>query len=259
MMRRSDRKKRKQTRLNKWITIFLVLSLVQIGGLYGMDQFLQPSSISASGNNQGNQEPAKTILIPKEATVSAYSPDGKHLAYVQNDGTFVVADEQGIVYSKQAEEIPHFQWLGNTSLLFFAQDNSLRAYLLQVHGAGTETQEPVMIQRWSGKETKVEQVDFSPYLEYLYIMVKRGDDKLLYRYSAGEGLNRIALGSLKLESVTYDDKTDVLTLYMTDGSVYRYEKRRLYDAAGKIVREDPSSEPQSGGKNQYEPNSVGKK
>lgn len=225
-----------------------------------MDQFLRPSSISASVVNQPEPEPKpeQTIPIPADATVSAYSPDGNHLAYVSKDGTFVVRDKDQIVYSKEAEAIPHFRWLGTTSILFFTQDNSLRAYLLQVHGAGTEQQEPMMLQRWSGRETTIEQIDFSPYLEYLYVMVKRDDEKLLYRFSAGQGLNRIELGNLKLSSVIYDDKTDVLTLYMVDGSVYRYEKQRLYDADGTIVREEktPAQRPNN---NPAEPKSVGKK
>lgn len=254
-MRKQTLKKKK--RIQKWIAIFLVLSLLQIGGLYGMDQFLRPASIAAIGKNV-QPTPEQKISIPDDATVSAYSPDGNHLAYVSTDGTLVVRDQNSIVYSQKAEEIPRFQWLGTTSLLFFSQDRSLRAYLLQVHGEGTETQEPIMIQRWSGKDTTIEQIDFSPYLEYLYLLVKRGNDKTLYRYAAGEGLNRISLGNLQLESVKYDDKTDVLTLFMENGKVYRYEKRRLYDSDGKLVREDKESTKHKSG-NLAEPNSVGNK
>lgn len=245
----------KKQYIRRWATIFFLLSIVQITTLYGIDRFLQPTAVTAE-----QQDQEKAIPIPTEAIGPAYSPDKAHLAYTTADGRFIVIGKNGLVYSQQADRIPHFQWLANTSLLYFTQDESLRAYLLQVHGEGAEKTEPVMIQRWSGTKTKVEQVAFSPYLEYLYLMVSRNDQNLLYRYSFDEGIRRIPLGSLELKTFTYDDKTDTLQLYMEDGQVYTYEKRTLYSPEGEIVADSqPDSSSPVRPVNPSEPNAVGSK
>ncbi len=225
--------------VKRWISLFVLLTVFQVLGLYGVDRFLQPETAVALPEKPVPKEEEITLEIPPEANDVQYSPDKRHAAYMTGEGQLEVVGRTGVLFTKNADKISNVQWLSKTTLLYFSQTNNLKAYLVQFHGVEEDDVKSVLLHQWSGKKSTVQQVHFSPYIEFLYMIIDRGSYSDVYKYEAIQGTRRVPLDNVKLERTEYDDKTDVLLLYSESGKMWRYEKDTLYDSNGRVVRTSP--------------------
>jgi hypothetical protein len=220
-----------------WIILFIVLSVIQFGTLFGVDRFLKAPSLQAIAKNTNAQPadvPVQTdaVAAPFNAVKSALTDDKRHVAYTTSDDRlFIESKAQGISFNQIVGKVVYMQWLGRSStLLYFVQDSSLRGYLLQPGG-----KDPVEVHEWLGTKREIKNIYFSPYLEFFYIEMRHNQTSEVYKYKASGGITKLPLGYIEIDHIEYDPKADVLYITTVGGETFKYKNDKLYQADGTRV------------------------
>ncbi|MFM1655096.1 hypothetical protein ACI7RC_23825 [Brevibacillus sp. B_LB10_24] len=206
-----------------WLGVLALVTTVQLGGLYGVDQFLRVPAITAAAKTP-EIKTVKESAIPADAAQVTFNPDRRFAAYISADGELVLLDSEGEKYRDKVGNVTFLQWLGDTDTLFYlTQGSNLSGYLLRIHSPV-----PTRIHTWTGHRREIINTYFSPYLEFLYMEFRKGDVTEVYKYDAVDGISRLPLGDVRIDHIEYDDKLDVMKLTTDSGEVWRYEHDRLY-------------------------------
>lgn len=213
--------------IKRWIFLFVSLTIVQFGSLYGVDRFLQPPSLQHSTTSQpsSSQSADETVVAPYNAVQSVATEDKRHIAYTTNDDRLFVEGKEGISFAENVGKVVFMQWLGRSNtLVYFVQDTSLKGYLLRLNSS-----EPVEVHQWLGTNREVKNIYFSPYLEFFYIEMKNSqtDGSEVYKYKASGGIKKLPLGGLEIEHMDYDPKADIMTMTTKYGEKWMYKNDRL--------------------------------
>lgn len=241
-------KKQKIGKKKKWIIAFLAFTLVQFGGLFALDQFLKQPNLPVGATVPVTKPP---ITPPSEAVMYAISEDQSDIAYTTKDGELVIADaDKNELYREKAGNITYLHWLSKSNALLYmvGKTYSQELYLLQTNGlqasattSGTTKKSnhvPKLLKNWNGTKRTIEKVYFSPYVEFFNLHVKNGTKDEIYKYKAGTGLFQISF-SLKVQSITYDDRKDILTVTIPSGQQYRLtESDRFVPLSGPNLNVD---------------------
>ncbi|WCK55576.1 hypothetical protein PP175_06425 [Aneurinibacillus sp. Ricciae_BoGa-3] len=219
-----------------WIILFIVLSVIQFGTLFGVDRFLKPPSLQAVAKKtpQPLDVPAQkdAMAPPFNAVKSALTDDKRYVAYTTSDDRlFIENKQQGISFNQIVGKVAYMQWLGRSNtLLYFVQDSSLKGYLLQPGG-----KDPVEVYEWLGTKREVKNIYFSPYLEFFYIEMRHDQTSEVYKYKASGGITKLPLGYIDIDHIEYDPKADVLFISTVSGETFKYRNDKLYQADGTRV------------------------
>ncbi|MGZ4033136.1 MAG: hypothetical protein ACXVP2_13345, partial [Tumebacillaceae bacterium] len=236
--KRKPSKTKGRSNLKLRVGVVVLLTLAQWGGFYGINRYLEPStSVATTAQASGvsaQAEEAPAVTAPADAVSQSLSYDKQHVAYTTSDGKLVILDKSGKTFEKELNgDVMYMEWLGHSNtLLYGVQGTYLDAWLLPAQG-----NEPVLIHEWWGKERKVTKTYFSSYMEFLYLEVENEQNQTteVYKYDALGGISQLPLENVKIDSIDYDEKTDIMKLTQTNGGVWRYEKDRLYRPDGSEV------------------------
>jgi hypothetical protein len=222
------------------VVLWAVITFLQFAVLFGVDQFLRPPSLSLADDG-GFAQAAGTSRpdVPASAVRYTYSPDNQYAAYTTEGNELVIVGNAGEIFRDTVGRVTYFQWLGEShSLVYFVGGRNLSGYILHVNAP-----RPTHIHTWYGSGREVVNTYFSPYMEFLYVEMRHGSRSEVYKYDAVDGISRLPLGDVRLTSIDYDDKTDVMTLRTAEGEVWRYERDRLYRPDGTEVRQSQPVRP----------------
>lgn len=222
-------KKRKK----KWLLTLLIFTILQFGGLFAFDRFLKQPDITDVATQV--DEP-KITSAPAEAVKYLISEDGSEIAYTTENNELVIEDaEKKELYREVVGNVSYLHWLSTSSALLYVVDKqySQQLYLLQTINlrmamaedeANNNHNALKLLKHWNGTKRTIENVYFSPYVEFFNIHVKNGMRDELYKYKAGSGLYEIPI-SFKIQSIEYDDRNDMMTITTTDGERYEIEDK----------------------------------
>lgn len=216
---------RMRAKIGLWLGALLVLTCGQFAFLSRVNAYLGPSDTQNNSVDTATATKMKKPALPRDAVMHAYSSDSQELAYATADHRLVVADASGTQFQQSVTgDITYLEWLGDSgTLLYFVQNAYLDVYLLQ-----SGQSKPVLIHEWVGHSRTVTKTYFSPYLEYLYIELRHGTWDEVYKYDAVSGVASLPLPEVKITSIQYDGKLDVMTLHDAAGNVWVYKNDRLY-------------------------------
>ncbi|NGQ96735.1 hypothetical protein G3578_16340 [Brevibacillus sp. SYP-B805] len=222
------------------VVLWGVITFLQVAVLFGVDQFLRPPSLT-QGDDAGFAQAAGASRpdVPAGAVRYTYSPDNQYAAYTTAGNELVIVGTAGEIFRDTVGRVTYFQWLGEShSLVYFIGGRNLSGYIFHVNAP-----KPTHMYTWYGSGREVEHIYFSPYLEFLYLEMRNGERSEVYKYDAVDGITRLPLGDVRLTSIDYDDKRDVMTLRTAEGEVWRYERDRLYRPDGTEVRQSQPVRP----------------
>lgn len=224
-------------RKKNWLLTLLIFAILQFGFLFALDRFLQPPDLTDVASYV--EETPKITSAPAEAIYYLISEDGEEIAYTTANNELVIADAtNGEIYREVVGNVTYLHWLGSSSALLYMVEKtySQQLYLLQTINIRTALQQeeedtnhrtgPKLLRSWNGKQRTIENVYFSPYVEFFNLHVKNGNRDELYKYKANTGLYQIPI-SFKIQSISYDDRSDVMTITTVDGQ--KYEIEDIYD------------------------------
>jgi hypothetical protein len=216
---------KKKWKVLLWVTMFTILTSVQLGALYQLDRFLKPPSLEKKQATTAFAAEAGTggkVSVPDDAIYSAVTPDNLHAAYVtsENDNTLFIENKDGTDSIEETGSINYLKWLGNSNTLLYMVEkrHSEELHLLQLHH-----EEPVLVHEWSDKDLKVQDVFFSPYLEFFYVHMKNGEKDEVYKYKASSGLEKISTRGVEIAAIDYDEKNDILYITNPKGKMWEYK------------------------------------
>jgi hypothetical protein len=229
-------KGRKVWRRILWIAVFVGLTVIQIGTLYQLDQFLKPPSLeakSASALSDGTESEDQTVKVPDEAIQHVFTPDHLRVAYATENDELVVESKEGVDFREEVGTIKYMKWLGtsNTLLYMVEHKRTQEMYLFQMHH-----EKPLLIHEWSEKKREVENVFFSPYLEFFYVHMKNDERDELYKYTAGSGLNKVPTNGMTIDHIDYDEKNDIVYITNSKGKIWEYKDERLRRSTLKVPK-----------------------
>jgi hypothetical protein len=226
-MLRSIKKIRK---ISLWLLGAAVLVFSQLGVLYQLDQFLKPPSLErtiASARPATGAEEDSRISVPEDAVQYAIAPNIPRIAYVirDNESKLMITDNKETDSLEETGNITFMKWLGQSNaLLYMVEKRHMQVMnLLQVHH-----DEPVAIHEFSDKNWKVEDVFFSPYLEFFYVHMKKEEQDEVYKYTASKGLEKVPLRNMQISAITYDEKNDILYVQSKKGKMWEYKDGALH-------------------------------
>lgn len=227
----------------------IIFTIVQFGGLFALDQFLKQPDFGATPVNAGVNDIDKPKLTPPaDAMQHIISSDQSDMAYTTSEDELVIVDQNSKeLFRENVGKVSYMNWLGKSNTLLYMVDkkSSQELFLLQSNtlasadskatdtngsekenNVKTNKSKSISLKRWTGTERKIENIYFSPYVEYFNIHVKNGTRDELYKYKAGTGLYQLSIW-LKIESIEYDDRKDIMTITSTKGDKYRFVNDRL--------------------------------
>jgi hypothetical protein len=221
----------KKKKKRKGLRVLLVLTLLQWGGLYGVNTFLAPeSSVVPAVAKSAFDSAQPEVKAPDDADQFRISDDKKLLAYTKGKDLFL-ENKDGEMYHKNVGRVTYFQWLGKSnSLLYFVQSDSLTGYILQASTLKTH-----LLESWPGTDRKIKQAYFNPYMEFLYIETERSRTDEIYKYDAVNGFYKFPLPELKIDRIDFDEKTDTMEITDSEARLWEYKNGRLYDPKGKLT------------------------
>ncbi|MFT9846250.1 hypothetical protein [Aneurinibacillus sp. REN35] len=216
-----------------WISTIMLVSVLQVGVLQQVDEFLAPPSLEMK-QAAAAEKTERTLAPPEEVVQSAMTSDAQRLAYVMQDNahTIMIQDKNGTVDSVEEEgNITYMKWLGksNTLLYMVEKRKGQEMRLLQM-----AHDEPVVVYEWSSKKEKVEDVFFSPYLEFFYVHMKDENRDELYKYTASQGLQKLQIGAVRIASIDYDEKNDILYISNTKGRLWEFKDGAMHRSSLKV-------------------------
>ncbi|WP_047153100.1 hypothetical protein [Aneurinibacillus tyrosinisolvens] len=225
-MVRSIKKIRK---ISLWLLGAAVLVFSQLGVLYQLDQFLKPPSLQrtmASARSAAGVEEDNKVSVPEDAVQYAIAPNTSRIAYVtrDNEKKLTIKDNKETDSLEETGNITFMKWLGQSNALLYMVEkrHMLVMNLLQVHHG-----EPVPIHEFPDNNWKVEDVFFSPYLEFFYVHMKKEDRDEVYKYTASKGLEKVPLRNMQISAITYDEKNDILYIQNKKGRMWEYKDGKL--------------------------------
>ena len=239
-------------RKNKWLLTLLIFAILQFGGLFALDRFLKQPEITDVASEI--VERPKITSAPAEAVKYLISEDGSEIAYTTANNELVIADaEKKELFREVVGNVTYLHWLSKSNALLYVVDKqySQQLYLLQtinlqmamVEGANaTNNNAYKLLKHWNGNKRTIENVYFSPYVEFFNIHVKNGTRDELYKYKAGSGLYQIPI-YFKIQSIEYDDRNDIMTITTVNGDIHRIED--LHDVPVKKSQNNTNNSQQN--------------
>lgn len=222
---------------------------MQFGGLFALDQFLAQPDFGATAVNAGVNEVEKPKLTPPDDAIQhVISSDQSDMAYTTSKDELVIVDQdKKELFRENVGKISYMNWLGKSNTLLYMVDrkNSQELFLIQVNnltpvdatvtedkGSTTKNNvksdksKSISLKRWTGTERTIENIYFSPYVEFFNIHVKNGTRDEIYKYKAGTGLYQLSV-RVKIDSIDYDDRKDIMTITSTTGNKFRFVNDHL--------------------------------
>lgn len=213
----------------------MFLGVIQVGVLQQVDEFLAPPSLDMKQAAAAGK-PQTTLAPPKEAVLYAMTSDAQRLAYVteEDEDTLRIEGKEKVYDSlKEEGNITYMKWLGNSNTLLYMVEKrkGQEMHLLQM-----AHDEPVVVYEWPNKKGKVEDVFFSPYLEFFYVHMKNDERDELYKYTASQGLQKLSIGSVRIATIDYDEKNDILYIANQKGKLWEFKDGAMHRSSLKVQK-----------------------
>lgn len=228
---------KKVRKVSLWFIGMAVLTIVQFGALYQLDDFLAPPSlegerVSAAGMESGEK---KRLTVPDDAVRYDMTSDSLHLAYVtgEDESKLIIEDRSGRDSLEEDGNITYMKWLGQSNALLYMVEKRRGQELRLMQRSHDE---PVPVYKWPDKEGKIEDIYFSPYLEFFYVHMKNEEKDELYKYTASNGLQKLQIGKVHIASIDYDEKNDILYISNSKGKLWEYKDGSIRRSSLKVQK-----------------------